>query len=541
MQRCARERLGRPLSTTMAVLAALSAGPSAAASSEIPVVLQVRIDQLRNGGPVEIAGQVLASSVVLPDFYERRGFEPAWTADADRARLLEALRASADDGLSPPDYHVPALESLARAASPDATADFDLLATDGLIRLAYHLRFGKVDVASIDPDWNFRPDLERAFSGPPAAALARLLEQHDLAAGLEALRPAHPIYAALRRALAAYREIESRGGWEALPAGPTLRPGSADPRLAALRRRLAVEGDLTTSAADPVSTYDSTLAAAVRRFQDRHGLTADGVLGERTRRALDVPVATRIAQLRLSLERGRLLLHDLPARFVLVNVPAFRVHYVDETGTHLVSDVIVGKPFTRTPIFRAEMTYVVLNPSWTVPPGILARDVLPGLRRDPDYLEKRGLVRMGGQIVQPPGPDNALGRIKLMFPNPHFVYLHDTPHKDLFSADARSFSSGCIRVRDIVDLTVEVLDDPATWSRDALLAALATGKTRNVTLARRIPVLVTYWTAVVSPGDPTVRFYDDVYDRDPGLLRALDGPFRFDPAVAARAAAVSGR
>jgi murein L,D-transpeptidase YcbB/YkuD len=214
---------------------------------------------------------------------------------------------------------------------------------------------------------------------------------------------------------------------------------------------------------------------------------------------------------------------------VVVNIPAFRVLFVDGGRGRLFSRVVVGKPFTQTPIFRADMTYVVLNPSWTIPPGIMERDVIPGMKKDPDYLEKKGYQKVGGQIVQPPGPNNALGQIKLMFPNQHFVYLHDTPHRDKFAADERTFSNGCIRVEQIVDLTVLAIDDSVKWSKEKVEAEIATGKTRNITLARRLPVLLTYWTAIVNPGDERPRFFEDAYGRDPELLEALDRPFRYHP------------
>jgi murein L,D-transpeptidase YcbB/YkuD len=241
---------------------------------------------------------------------------------------------------------------------------------------------------------------------------------------------------------------------------------------------------------------------------------------------LNVPVAKRIDQLRISLERSRLLLHDLPRRFVLVNIPAFRVLYVDGERARMVSRVVVGKPFTQTPIFRADMTYLVLNPSWTIPPGIMKRDVIPGMKKDPGYLEKKGYVKVGNQIVQPPGPHNALGRIKLMFPNPHHVYLHDTPQRDKFAFDERTFSNGCIRVEKIVDLAALALDDP-NWTKEKLDDAITTGQTRNLTLGRKLPVLLTYWTAVIDPGTERARFFDDVYGRDPAFLAALEQPFHF--------------
>ena len=523
---------------------ALAACVAAAASEpahECPTILQVRVDQIRNSAPVQISGETIASVVVLPDFYERRGFRPAWTEAQTRTDLLAALRGSAGDGLDPRDYHVAALDKLLHSSSsPESDADFDMLATDGVIRLAYHLRFGKVDQATVEPDWKFLPDLEAAISGPPALVLERMLDEHRVAAVLDSLRPQHRMYGALRRALQTYRDIEAAGGWKSLPEGPTLRPGEEDSRLPALRLRLAVEGETTSPPLESTVVYDSVLVTAVRNFQERHGLNPDGVLGKGTLLALNVPVAIRISQLRCSLERGRLLLQDLPARFVLVNIPGFRVYYVDEGRTRFVSKVIVGKAFTQTPIFRAEMTYVVLNPSWTIPPGIMKSDVIPGMRRDPHYLERKGYQEVGGQIVQPPGPNNPLGRLKLMFPNPHSVYLHDTPQRNLFAAEGRTFSHGCIRVEGIVDLAVLVLDDSVNWSKEKVEAALATGRTQNVTLKRPIPVLLTYWTAVVGPGDDWPRFYDDVYGRDAAFLAALDRPFQFQPRVVSRAAAVSG-
>src|SRR5262249_21726285 len=256
----------------------------------------------------------------------------------------------------------------------------------------------------------------------------------------------HWIYGALRGALRQYRQIESEGGWPNVPNGPVLRPGASDPRLATLEKRLAVEGDLATPPRAEVAVYDTVLVAAMERFQQRHGLNPDGVIGPTSLQALNVPVATRIDQLRVALERGRLLLQELPERFVLVNIPAFRVLLIDRGRAQLVSRVMVGKPFTQTPSFRADMTYVTLNPSWTIPPGIVKKDVIPGIRKDPNYLERKGYTKVGGQYVQPPGPKNALGQAKLMFPNPHHVYLHDTPNRELFATDTRTFSHGSIPV-----------------------------------------------------------------------------------------------
>jgi murein L,D-transpeptidase YcbB/YkuD len=218
-------------------------------------------------------------------------------------------------------------------------------------------------------------------------------------------------------------------------------------------------------------------------------------------------------------------MHDLPERFVLVNVAGFTVAVVGPDGPVWQSRVVVGKPYTKTPIFRADMTYIVLNPTWTVPPGIMRSEVRPGMRRDPNYLARKGYRMVNGQVVQPAGPRNALGRVKLMLPNPHHVYLHDTPQKSYFEETRRTFSHGCVRVQNPFELAALALDDPA-WTTQALLDAAATGKTRTIVLRKPLPVLILYWTAAVG-GDGRVSFLPDVYGRDPAVIRGLEAPFRF--------------
>ena len=510
------------------------------AAGEAASIIQARVGQLLNGGEVRIGSAALASSVVLPAFYEHRAFEPAWTDPRNLDDLLTELRDSAADGLIPEDYHLAALEALrASAPGPERDADLDLLATDALVRLGYHLRFGKVDVARSDRRWSLRREHEAILLPLPAAALEPAPAERRVGHAVGVLRPGHPVYAALRAALERYRQIEVDGGWQALPAGPAMTPGQPDPRVPALRARLLAEGDLESvyaTAQDAAGEHFSPdLEAAVRRFQARHGLVPDAVVGPRTLRALNVPVRERIDQLRLSLERARQIMHGLPERFVVVNVPGFRVYYIEAGAVRFSSKVVVGKPMAETPIFRAEMTHAVINPSWTVPPVVMRTEVLPGLSEDPGYLARNGLVRIGGQVVQPPGPDNALGRIKLMFPNPHYVYLHDTPRKDLFEREGRTFSSGCVRVQDIFGLAELVIGDPQRWSKAQLLEAADSGATLTVMLERRVPVLLAYWTAGVG-ADGSVLFYEDIYSRDPAELGALNALFAFVPRDAATSA-----
>src|SRR6185369_12157848 len=251
----------------------------------------------------------------------------------------------------------------------------------------------------------------------------------------------------------------------------------------------------------------------------RHGLAADGALGTRTLAALNVPVDARIDQIRASLERGRWFLHDLPERYVMVNVAAFRVAFVENDRVIWRSRVIVGDRDKETPMFRADMQSVVLNPTWSVPDSIVRNELLPGLRKDPRYLARRHIVRTGDDYVQAAGKDNALGRIKMLFPNPYSVYMHDTPTKSLFDRATRTFSHGCVRVENPVELAALALDDPA-WSVAALNRAIARGQTRWITLRNPVPVLVMYSSVGVGR-DGIVEFLPDIYDRDQEILRVL--------------------
>jgi murein L,D-transpeptidase YcbB/YkuD len=297
-----------------------------------------------------------------------------------------------------------------------------------------------------------------------------------------------------------------------------------------------------------IETYDAELESAVKRFQERHGLTADGAVGPATRAVMNVPVEQRIDQIRVNLERARWVLHEMKGEFVLVDVAGFDVSYFRDDEPIWTSKVIVGRPYRETPIFRSLITYVVLNPTWTIPPGILVKDKLPILKRDPGYLKRNNIRVLDSkgrevnpysvnwsqygagrlppyQLRQDPGEDNALGLVKIMFPNPYLVYLHDTPSKSLFDQDQRTFSSGCIRVQKAFELAELVLNDPSRWNQETLAAAVATKKMQTVNLAKPLPVLLLYWTAQPLPSGQ-VMFRNDVYGRDPPTLAALNGAFR---------------
>lgn len=536
----------RPLAL---VLLAIAASPAAASPEPYTEAIHARVQFARDTGELTVAGARIVSRFGLTELYGRLGFQPLWR-DGDRVlELIRLVQESAADGLSPTDYHLTALVRQWWLASADPTPDniaaLDVLASDAYMLLLYHVYFGKVDPLAIEPTWNFSA---REISGVEAIDfVADAVASGRLQDAVDSLRPDHWMYGRGRELLRAYRAIAAQGGWPQVPDGDKLEPGAIDARVIALRQRLAVTGDLVGQPLDS-DEYDEALAAAVRAFQERHLLTADAVVGRATLAELNVPVEDRIRQIRVNLERGRQLLHEIgDDDMLIVDIAGYEVRHVQNRKVTWTSRVVVGQTARQTPVFRSEIDHVVINPTWTVPPGILQKDVLPAMRRDRSYLARRGLEVFDrqGQRVDPAtidwnrytgtsfpyflrqaaGDDNALGRVKIMFPNPHLVYLHDTPSRALFERDDRAFSSGCIRVQKPLELAARLLDDPS-WTREALDAAVATGQTRTIRLARPVPIMLVYWT-VDQDDQGRVVFRRDVYDRDPKLARALDAPFSF--------------
>jgi L,D-transpeptidase YcbB len=531
---------------------AVSAGPAAYLP---PETLQLRVGALAEDP--RVAGRPVADRWFLARFYERREFKPAWDAAAKLGGLLEAVQGSLRHGLDPEDYHATMLAelvgALGTAPDPALAVELELLATDALGRLAFHLRFGKVNPERVEPKWNFTRNIDGAN---PVRSMQALLDSPDLRAALEALAPDGPYYSALMGHLEAHRRMAEAGGWPQVEAGDTLRPDMRSPRVPALRARLQASGDLAPGPA-PVDAelFDAELEQGVRRFQARHGLDVDGAVGRRTVTAMNLPVEYRIDQIRMNLERFRWVFRDLEPRFLVVNIPRFRVLLIEDQQVTWSTRAIVGRPYRQTPVFRARMTYLEFNPTWTVPPTILREDLLPDLRRDPNELQRRNMVVLDHQgrrvdpatidwpgvtwrgfpymIRQEPGPDNALGRVKFMFPNPHHVYMHDTPARSLFARAERTFSSGCIRLEKPFEL-VDILLAGTQWDAPAIQQVLASGRTRIVNLPQPIMVLILYGTAV--PEGDDIHFAADIYGGDARLLPVLNAPFEFSPPAGYREA-----
>jgi murein L,D-transpeptidase YcbB/YkuD len=530
-------------------LLGISFASSAALEDE---VIRTEIEQMRLAEHHLVAGEPVTGGELLMRLYESRAFKPFWERIDRRRALMNAIVGVEADGLDPRDYHLVTLVRM--GASEEDPAHFDplrrgqrdVLLTDALLRLSGHLLSGKVDPEQLNPAWNLR----RGSDGRrPLEVAQALLGSESLEAALDSLKPTHEFYLSLKSALARHREIAAVAGWPLVPRGPTLRQGDSGERVLAIRARLAVT-DLVEGTAPKPRVFDGELADAVRRFQKRHGLSVDGAVGGRTLAAMNVSTEDRVAQIRANLERSRWVLNDLEPEFVLVDIAGFQVLYVRNSEVIWRSRVVVGRNYRKTPIFRGELRYLVLNPSWTLPPTILAEDVLPAIQGDRHYLTTRNIRVLDAKgtevdpaavdweaydgrdfpymLRQEPGPGNALGHIKFIFPNRYHVYLHDTPSRELFEHTARAFSSGCIRVERPLELAELVLADSGRWNVESLSKAVTEGRTRNIDLERPIPVLLLYWTAAVD-AEGAILFHPDIYARDAPLLRALNAPV--DPAA----------
>ena len=455
---------------------------------------------------VQIGGYALQAAP-LRNVYEARNYEPIWSgsrvAKANASLVLAAFRDAESEGLRTEDYGYEHLSAMSVSDDKDS-ATFELLLTESLLRYARDLQIGRSPQVEVAEDAGLAsPDFD--FAAPLSTALA----DGSLGSFLADLAPKHPEYRRLKKALTRYRAIEAAGGWPTLPSGTAPHGKNAE----LLRARLMVEDE---------AAAEGDLAEALMRYQTRNGLTPDGMLGSRALSALNIPVQTRIGQIRANMERWRWMPREFEPRRIVVNVPEATLQFIDDGTSVLSSKVIVGSPRRRTPVLRTEATAVTVNPAWHIPESIAWGEIWPRVQSDPYYLQRHGYVLVGRQLRQPPGPRNALGAIKFEMPNNFNVYLHDTPSRALFERDSRALSHGCVRVEQIAPLaSLAISGDPEAMIRE-LSDVIATRKTTRINLSERIPVYLLYWTAIADD-DGYAGFPSDVYGRDPALLRALSG------------------
>jgi murein L,D-transpeptidase YcbB/YkuD len=516
--------------------------------------LRVKIESGSGISQFSCRQEILCGSSVIPIFYQKRGFTPAWSGEDGRIPqadfLLATIREADREGLNPNDYHLGAIESLVadrgekrtgkKSLTPDEWADLDLLLTDAFLLYGSHLLAGRVDPETMHADWI-------AYS--PTTDLASLLQSaldgNTVADVLKGLRPPHTGYERLQNTLMQYRDLSRNGGWPGILPGPNLRKGDRSDRVKLLRERLAFTGGPDLSVAEDSSLFDEMVETAVRRFQRRHGLEEDGIVGRETLAAMNIPVEERVRQIELNMERWRWVPHDMGDLYILVNIPDFRMRIVEKNEIAMDMRIIVGKDYTATPVFSGALKYLELNPYWNIPQKIAVEEILPKIRTEPEYLAKQNIKvfqswREGAMEIDPetidwnsvtekgfafklrqePGPLNPLGRMKFIFPNKFAVYLHDTPTRALFNNSARGFSHGCIRVEKSLDLAAYLLRDNPRQTPETILARIESGAQEAIFLRRPIPVHILYWTAWVDD-EGTVQFRKDIYGRDIPLDMAL--------------------
>ncbi len=511
------------------LLASLS--PAAAQSIEDEIRLVVKA----GAHPYGVASS-RAAWVDLRRTYELSGASPLWIQDGQASaladELLETLTAAGGEGLRPEDYAASGLaDRAARLATTGASARdvawFDTAMTLSLLRFVSDLHRGRVDPTAL----GFR-SLEKRTGIDRPTFVDALARADDPTALLRSLDPPFPVYGRLRVALRRMSELALQEPVELPERIPVLHPGDSGPEVPRLRKLLRTLGDFSaadTSALDS-EQYDPYTAEAVRSFQHRHGLQEDGVVGPATLRQMRVPLSQRVRQIELAMERLRWLAEPNGERFLIVNIPAFRLLAFEKgrARPRLMMDVVVGKAarLNRTPLMQAEMTSVIFRPYWNVPPSIARREIFPQIERDPSYLERKRMEIVGGRVRQRPGANNSLGLVKFQIPNPYNVYLHDTPSRSLFSRARRDFSHGCIRLAKPAELAELVLENRAGWNLERIMEAMQRGKNNtSVPVEPPIPVYVLYSTAIVDPDD-RVHFFDDIYGHDDTLRRMLDARAR---------------
>ena len=528
--------------STIVVLSA-----SAALSAEPPTARE----QVLSGAIAEVFEKesvlplpVRQSIAALREYYLTQSGRPIWADQSRMQALIAALAGSDRDGLEPSAYPIQEMEKIASVvhlADGLARAEAELYFSAFFLRFARDLKVGRFLPTKIDPKLYWQ---KKAIN--PVDALYMMTKKRNVEQFITHWQPQLREYARLKVVLAAYRQIEQAGGWLAVPHGDPIKPGADHPSVPAIYARLQVIDKALRGKRDPASTiYDPVLGEALKRFQKSHGLEPDGVIGKRSFFALNIPVADRIRQIIVTMERWRWMPEDLGAHYIRVNIAGYELQRVRDGRIEEQMPVVVGKPYHQTPVFSGMIKYLEFNPYWNVPRSIAVKEELPKLQSDPGARAARGFeavvdsqgvpltsIDWSGmsashfplRLRQKPGPLNALGRVKFMFPNRFSVYLHDTPARSLFARSQRSFSHGCIRVGRPIKLAEQVLRGVAGWDRRKIDAVLASKQRTVVSLSSPLPVHLTYATVWLDE-DGQINFRPDIYRRDAKLEKALAGRY----------------
>jgi len=514
------------------------------------------INEIIHEEPPVVDGTIICNPDIITQLYEKseKLLSVIWKSRENLDQMLFVLHNVYREGLNPEDYHLSAIEKLANKIILSDKAEvvdigrLELLLTDAFFLLSAHLAVGKTDAERIDPQWKAS---RRALTIDWGKFIDSTLQNNHIIENFQKLTPGHREYSNLKKALAEYHQIQEKGGWGRFSTIlPKLEKGMYTQDIALLRNRLAITQWYIEDTIDDKFLFDQSLHEQVMLFQLRNGIAADGVVGKATIEAMNIPVEDRIATIEANLERWRWLSDDLGESYIKVNIANFELQVIEKDDMVFKTEAIVGLNSRETPVFSSIMTYLVLNPDWTVPPTILNTDIIPSVINNPGYLAEKNLkiLRNDGTEVDPstidwinivtagfpyrihqePGPGNALGRVKFMFPNKFSVYIHDTPNHNLFGRTDRSLSSGCIRVNNPLALAAWLMKDNPDWTPAQIKNVIDEGKERTVNLAKPIQVHIVYLTAWASD-EGLAYFRKDIYNRDQSLMAALkQGPPEVD-------------
>lgn len=473
----------------------------------------------------------------LSGFYKENEFRPVWNNGEFREDLIRNIENIESEGLFPEDYHASEIKDLLASVSSNSAeknAELEILLTDNFFRLAHDLNTGKLDPTQLYEYWG--TPLNEINTGE---ILKIAIKEQNISSILDSLKPKNKVYTGLKRALREYDKTKfSEKNITKVPPGKLIRPGERDGRIPLVAKRLGELG-FYKKPTDTSTLLSDDLQKSIERFQKSYGLEEDGIIGASTIDNLNMTKEDRYHQILVNMERWRWYPRDLGEHFIIINIADFQLNVIKDEDTVGTYKTMVGLPYRQTPVFSDQIKYVIYNPTWTIPPTIEKKDVLPGMRRDKNYLKDRSLniydkdnnpvdastidwnssEPLKYTYRQGPGPTNPLGRVKIIYPNKYMIYLHDTSHRSLFNKRNRARSSGCVRVQDALKLAKYLLNDQPKYDDEKIEEILDSGKTTEIPVTKKVSVHHFYWTAY--PENDSIKFIDDIYNLDKKLWEYL--------------------
>jgi len=502
----------------------------------------INLDSLKISDPTDKEGEVIEidtllitpfKSKSLMDFYKSRENKTVWQSEKNRKIILETLKKCENEGLNSSDYNILKLENIEKKFNDldeEEQVNYDLLLTYNFEKYLIHLHNGKLNPRKLYNNWDLHIDEVDTKS-----VLNNALTNDSLVGEIEKCQPKALTYKKLIKALKLINELPE-DKTDSVVCEDKIKHNQKHPAIINIKKKLLYWKDLDSK--DSItSDYDDKTFEAVKKFQTRHGLISDGIIGKSTINALNFSKEGRKHQIIANLERWRWYAKSFSPNYVLINIPNYSLNVVENQTVTMSKRIVVGKNKRRTPVLTSVLQTIVFNPTWTVPPTILKEDMIPELIKDRNFLKNKGIGiydsdtnevdpkkwdanrPRGYRYVQKPGYYNALGVVKINFPNRYSVYLHDTNHRDLFERNYRSLSSGCVRIEEPLELVELLLDNPKKYSREKMDSIIATKKTLFIGITKRYAIYQWYWTAW-SENDELI-FRDDIYNLDADLYAQL--------------------